>query len=139
MKPFLVALAVLAVCAVGLSSSSARGDDDPALPDGGSIVTPLDGGSTVTVDLGGRGAWNMVLRAEGAQSTRYVTCAADTISFSGGSAIHSCKAASHNELLDYDRTLDVPMNQSGGWPTKRYMSFSTDDGGIPFVKVQVFH
>lgn len=117
--------AVLAALFAVLLLAEARADDDPALPDGGSIVTTTDGGSTVTVDLGARGAWTMALRCEGAQSTRYRLCASS-----------SCPVTAHNQLLDLDQTQDFPINQTPGVALKRYLTLRTDDGGVPFCKVQ---
>jgi hypothetical protein len=126
MRSFLVAVLVaVAAAVIVLCPAPARADDEPGLPDGGSIVTSADGGAYAIADLGARGCWTMAIRCEGAQSTRYTTCATS-----------SCTAAAVNQLLDADRTFDIPVNCVAGQTRKRYLALKTDDAGVPFCKVQ---
>lgn len=127
---------ILAVVAVLLTSATFA-DDDKFLPDGGSIVTSTDGGSTVTVDLGEpRPAFIMAVRCEGDQLARYLLCATDTVTVAGGQATHSCVATKADSPIDHDRTFDMGVNQLTGL-AKRYLSFTTDDAGVPFCKVWI--
>lgn len=121
----LAALLVALAAAVTFSPHAALGDDEPIFTDGGSLVTTTDGGSSVTADLGvaALSSFTMAIRCEG-QAARYHLCATST-----------CTATTANQLLDADRTFDIPVNRitNGG---KRYLALSTDDGGIPACKVQ---
>lgn len=117
-------IAVCVVVAATLAPSPARADDEPALPDGGSIVT---GTATALGDLGERaGPWSMTIRCEGDQQTRYKLCADSA----------GCAATAVNQLLDADRTFDIPVNTRSGLPPKRYLALRTEDAGVAFCKVQ---
>lgn len=119
------AVAALVVFGV-LSIPAARADDsEGALIDAGSIVTSTDGGREAVAPLRGWSVtWIMSTRCEGAQSTRYVLCATS-----------ACAADVNSQLLDYDVTMDIPVNRSGS--TKTYIALRTDDGGIPYCLVHV--
>lgn len=124
-----VATAVVAL--VWLTPAAARADDEPFVvqADGGSTVTSLDGGSSVTVDLGSHGScYNLAMRCEGSTPPRYVLCVTSP-----------CPVTAANELLDADKIWDIPVNcgkNVGTNGAKRYLSLTTDDGGVPSCKVQ---
>lgn len=126
MKTVILAVAVIAVAAIALSPSRAHADDEPGLSDGGSICSSTDGGSYAVCDLGVAGCRSLGIRCEGAQSSRYKLCPTST-----------CAPSAINQLLDYDRTFDIPVNCVAGGTAKRYMGLHTDDAGVPFCKVQV--
>ncbi len=136
-KAFLVASVVGFLLGAGqLEPGTAHADDQPALPDGGSIVTSTDGGRLAFVDLGLRSEWLLSLTCEGAQSTRYLLCATDTPSIVAGGVNHTCNASEHSYLLTADRGEVIPVNFKAN-KNRRYLSLRTDDAGIPFCKAQI--
>ncbi len=137
-KAFLVASVVGFLLGAGqLEPGTAYADDQPALPDGGSIVTSTDGGRIAFADLGLRSEWMLSLECEGAQSTRYLLCASDTTSIVAGGVNHTCTAGPNNHLLSYDRGGEaIPVNFKPN-KNRRYLSLYTDDAGIPFCKAQI--
>lgn len=125
-----LALSTVALAAViiGVCAAPAVADDEPMFSDGGSLVTPLDGGVTVTVDLAPRtsACWNMAIRCEGSGGpARYVLC-----------ATNPCPVSSANQLLDADRTFDIPVNCTSQGAPKHYLSLTKDDATAPACKVQ---
>lgn len=124
MRKLCTLLVVAGLVALVSWPEPAAATDFPVFVDGGSLVTSLDGGTTpVTVDLGMTTDWGLVLRCEGAQSTRYALCSSVP-----------CACSSANLLVASDTTFDIPVTQSRG-NTYRYMSLCTDDGGTPACKV----
>lgn len=124
-QPILVLFAALAI--VTLSAT-----DFPALRDGGSLVTsaggpPGDGGGPwVTVDTGQVNDWTMTIRCSsrlGSPRVHY------RLSADGGTA------SAAYQLLDVDRTFDLPVSQ-GNRTKLRYLSLLGEDGGPPACNVQ---
>lgn len=127
-RAFALLLVVFALFAVP-GASKAYADDENFLPDGGSLVTTTDGGSNVTVYFGSSFAATcrkLSMRPEGAQSTRYKLCTTS-----------SCTANSSSAPLDYDvhNEIEVNCKPNNATNPKRYLALTTDDGGIPYVKV----
>lgn len=113
--------------ALGLLFLTAAAPDQRALPDGGSLVTsngglPGDGGGPwVTVDTGQTQDWVATIRCRsylGSPSVHYRFTA------DGGTA------TSADEVLDVDRTFDLPISQGAG-EKYRYLSLLGEDGGPP--------
>lgn len=131
MNRFSIVAIVFSLIGIGvvLGACPARADDEPIAvqADGGSTVTTTDGGSAATVDLGTGLIQTLAIRCEGAQSTRYHTC-----------TVLPCAVTLSNQLLDSDRTFDIPLNRSnaGTLAPKRYLTVATDDAGTPLCKVQ---
>lgn len=104
----------------------------PALPDGGSLVTTAGnagtgnpvgdgGGPTVTIDTGHTESWVPALRCSSRMGSprSYYRFSAD-----GGLATDAY------ELLDLDRTFDLPLTQPNTYKL-RYLSLTGEDGGPP--------
>lgn len=159
---FWIALAAVALFSVlpflppPAGPSEAFALDDPAMPDGGSIVGCTDGGTLVTADTGRTSAWASAIRCEGV-SARYTFCEYNIArccafepdggffgpdggwDYDGGQNLGqgSCSATTANQWLNNDITYDinVPAN-------RRFVSFlfgaATDanDGGQPGCHIQ---
>ncbi len=121
MRHFLPLLAVLAVL-----STKAHAVDDPALPDGGSLIIVADGGVGAIVDLTRTGSWNMSLSCD--PVCHYKMCESNST---------ACAPTRGNRQLDragvvYD--IGVPSN-------RRYLGLlfvgaASSDGGQPEANVQ---
>lgn len=105
--------------------------DQRALPDGGSLVTsnggpPGDGGGPwVTVDTGQVNDWTMSIKCRsylGSPNVHY------RLTADGGTA------TSADNVLDLDRTFDLPVSQ-GNSEKYRYLSLLGEDGGPPSCNV----
>lgn len=134
-------LSMVGLAAMGLALMAV---DFPALPDGGSKVTPSltiislsDGGTSdggmpayVTVDTGHVTDWVMAIRCE--TSLRCATPSPQVyyrLSTDGGTATVA------NQLLEIDRTFDIPIAQ-GNTEKLRYLSLLSEDGGPPCCFIQ---
>lgn len=109
----------------------AAAPDDPALPDGGSLVTskgglPGDGGGPwVTIDTGQVTDWTMSIYCDSSLGSPNVYY---RLSADGGTATTA------NMLLKVDTTFDLPVSQ--GFTEKyRYLSLLGQDGGPPSCPV----
>lgn len=109
------------------------GADYPALPDGGSLVTstgatpPADGGGPwVTVDTGHTADWVMTIRCSSRLNSPRVFY---RLSADGGTA------RIDDQLLDVDRTFDLPVSQPRSYP-QRFLSLLGEDGGPPSCSLQ---
>lgn len=134
-------LSMVGLAALGLSLMAV---DFPALPDGGSKVTPgitlvalTDGGTQdagvlayVTVDTGHVTDWVMTIRC-----STGLACATPSprsyyrLSADGGTA------TTNYQLLEVDRTFDIPVSQ-GNTEKLRFLSLLGEDGGPPCCFVQ---
>lgn len=125
---------------VGLALALFTAADYPALPDGGSLITPslsitvlADGGlqdagypAFVTVDTAHVADWVATMRCDSAHGSprSYYRFSAD-----GGTA------RAVDQLLDLDRTFDIPVQQTAGVKV-RWLSFLGEDGGAPWCNLQ---
>lgn len=123
---------------VGLALTLFTAADYPALPDGGSLVTPsltinvlADGGlqdagypAFVTVDTAHLTDWVATMRCDSAHGPRaYYRFSAD-----------AGTARTVDQLLDLDRTFDIPVTQTSGVKV-RWLSFLGEDGGAPWCNL----
>ena len=108
------------------------GADFPALPDAGSLVTsaggaPGDGGGPwITVDTAQVNDWLMTIRCRSELTSPRVYY---RLSSDAGTATAA------NQLLDLDKTFDLPVTQ-GNTDKYRYLSLLGEDGGPPACNVQ---
>lgn len=117
-----------------LSVAHAESPDNPAFPDGGSLATtvgtvfPGDGGGPwLTVDTYQTEDWTMSIRCKsycGSPNVHY------RLSTDGGTA------TTDNNVLDVNRTFDLPVSQGNG-EKYRWLSLLGEDGGAPCCGV--FH
>lgn len=126
-------LELLPVVLIAVSFAHAEPPDQPALSDGGSLVTsvggtpPADGGGPwVTIDTGQLNDWVATILCRsylGSPNVHY------RFSSDGGTA------TSANQVLQVDRTFDLPINQGNG-EKYRYLSLLGEDGGAPACNLQ---
>lgn len=149
MNPKLAALAAYASLALLVFTARATlGADFPGLPDGGSLVQPSlvvttlsdgglsDGGmpSVITVDTARTDEWVATLRC----TTNTALCWGGFPSprvFYRFSASDAGVARTVDQILEVDRTFDIPVPLVRGAPL-RYLSFLGEDGGAPCCNVQ---
>lgn len=122
---------VLAFLGVAFAAFAYGPPDQPALPDGGSLVTsngnlPGDGGGPeVTVDTGQTDDWIATLKCS---------------SLLGSPGVHyrfstdRSTATTNYNVIDVDRTMDIPVRQ-GNTDKYRYLSLRGEDGGPPSCRL----
>jgi len=151
---FVTALSVAPFIPAPAGPSEAFALDDPALPDGGSIVQVTDGGTDFTVDTAKTSAWNMALRCSPMltyrmceQSLARLAVTQDggnmdpadaaTLLYDGGQyqSQGTCVADVNNQLVEGDRTFDIAVPNNRRWFSGHFLGTSASDGGVPVCQL----